>query len=117
MNEGRMMYTESIRGYPYMPKHKLAEELGVSVSTVGNRMKGIQNEIDGGRYNEYAIIDDGNIVLINTLVMLDYMKYHKRLNNKNLRKYVPEFRPEELIKIMGWNDRIVVVDDGKEDTA
>lgn len=108
----KRMYTESIRGYPYMPKQQLADEFHISKGTVYNRTKEIEEEIRRGRYSEYAVISDGKIVLVNVLVFIDYLKYRRRLADKNLRKYVPAFRPDELIKSIGWNNRIVVVDDG-----
>lgn len=105
------MYTESIRGYPYMHKEQLANEFGISKQTVHNRMKEIENEIKSGRYNDYAVIQDGKLVLVNVLVFIDYLKYRKMLLDKNARKYVPEFKPEKLVQIIGWNNRIVVEDE------
>lgn len=107
---GRMMYTESIRGYPYMPKQQLAEEFHISKSTVYSRMKEIEGEMQTGRYNQYAIIQDGNIVLVNVLVFIDYMTNRRMLREKNARKHVPEFQPDEIMKICGWSNKIVKVD-------
>lgn len=108
----RMMYTESIRGYPYMPKDKIAQEFSVSKSTVQARVREIEEQIKEGRYNDYAVIRDGGILLINVLVFIDYMEYRKRLKDKNARKYVPEFQPEKIVRILGWNNRIVREDIG-----
>lgn len=102
-----MLYIESIRGYPYMPKQQLADEFHISKSTVYLRMKEIEAEIKNGRYSDYAIIDDGNIVLVNVLVFIDYMVYRRRLKEKNTRKYVPEFNPAEIKKVIGWEDKII----------
>lgn len=103
-----MVYTESIRSYPYMRPESLAEEFGISQGTVRNRMKEIEEEIKTGRYNDYAVIKDGGIVLVNVLVFIDYIKYRQILLHKNTRKHAPDFHPEELIKIIGWSNRIVV---------
>lgn len=103
----RIMYMESIRGYPYKPQYQLAEELGISKGTVQNRLKEIRGEIKSGRYVKQAIIEDGNIVLINVLVFLDYMSCRQQLRSKNLRKHVPPFRPEEWTRLLGWNEKIV----------
>lgn len=105
------MYTESIRGYPYMHKEQLAQEFGITKATVYNRMKEIQTEIKNGRYNDYAVIQDGKLVLINVLVFIDYLTYRKMLLDKNARKYAPEFHPEKLIQMIGWSNRIIVEDE------
>lgn len=102
-----MMYTESIRGYPYMPKDKIAQEFSISKATVQSRIKEIEEQIAEGRYNDYAIIRDGGILLINVLVFIDYLEYRKRLRDKNAKKYVPDFHPEKIVHILGWNNRIV----------
>lgn len=102
-----MVYMETIRGYPYMPKQQLADEFHISKSTVFSRMKEIEKEIQSGRYSDYAIINDGNIVLVNVLVFIDYMTYRRRLKEKDARKYVPEFNPSEIKKIIGWENRLI----------
>lgn len=105
-----MMYSETIRGSVYKPKQQIAEELHISKSTVYARMKEIEQEISRGRYEEGSIISDGNIVLVNMLVFLDYLNYRKFLREKNARKQVPPFRPEKWVRIQGWNDRIKVLE-------
>lgn len=111
------MYTESIRGYPYMHKEQLAQEFGICKSTVYNRLNEIRQEMKNGRYNDYAVIDDGKLVLVNVLVFIDYLKYRKLLKDKNARKYVPEFQPEKLVQIIGWSNRIVVEDESKNEAS
>ncbi len=110
--EPEMIYTESIRGYPYMPKDKIAQEFSISKATVQSRVKEIEEQIKEGRYNDYAIIRDGKILLVNVLVFIDYMEYRRRLMDSNARKYVPEFEPEKIIHILGWNNRIIREDAG-----
>lgn len=109
---GHMMYTESIRGYPYMPKDKIAQEFSLSKSTVQNRVREIEQQIKAGRYSDYAVIRDGNILLVNVLVFIDYLEYRKMLNDKNAKKQVPDFQPEKIVHILGWNNRIVRTDAG-----
>lgn len=104
---GHMMYTESIRGYPYMPKDKIAQEFSLGKSTVQLRVKEIEGQIKEGRYSEYAIIRDGGILLVNVLVFIDYLEYRQMLKSKNAKKSAPKFRPEEIVHILGWNNRIV----------
>ena len=50
------------------------------------RVKGIEALI-GERYNQYAVLDN----LVSVAVYADYEKYHTRLEDKNLKKYVPPF--------------------------
>lgn len=102
-----MVYTESIRGYPYMRKEQLADEFQISAGTVRTRLFEIEDEIKKGRYNDYAVIRDGNIVLINVLVFIDYMTYRRQLLDRNTRKYTPAFHPEKLIQTIGWSNRII----------
>ena len=106
-----MIYIESIRGYPYMPKQMLADEFHISKSTVYARMKEIEKEIQQGRYSRYAIINDGNIVLINVLVFIDYLANRRRLLERNTRKYVPDFNPAEIMRDIGWESRMHKEDD------
>jgi hypothetical protein len=70
----------------YANKTEIARVFGVSTPTVYKRIKGIEQEI-GSRYNRYALLDG----LVSIEVYADYEKYHKRLNNRNLRKTVPPF--------------------------
>lgn len=70
----------------------LSETMGVSRPVVEDRKRGIQDEIERGRYNEYAISDR----LINILVFIDYNKYKDLLNNPRLRSTAPEFNPDRV---------------------
>lgn len=106
-----MTYIESIRGYPYMQKQQLSNEFHIGKTTVYSRLKEIEEEIQNGRYSDYAIINDGNIVLVNVLVFIDYMTYRRRLREKNTRKYVPMFNPAEIAKIIGWENKPVRIEE------
>lgn len=106
-----MIYTETIRSYPYMKKDGIAEEFHISPQTVRNRLKEIEQEVKKGRYSDHAVIQDGNILLINVLVFLDYLTYRRQLMNKNLRKNVPAFRPDILMRDMGWSNRVVTAEE------
>lgn len=105
-----MLYMEQIHGYPYMRKKQLIEEFQVSRSFVDNRVKGIEREIKEGRYSRYAILDG----MINVYAFVDYMKYGKNLSDKNARKYVPEFKPDEIMRLCGFNQKVVEIN---EETA
>lgn len=70
----------------YANRKNLAALFGVTTQTVYRRAKGIEALI-GERYNQYAILDN----LVSVAVYADYEKYHTRLEDKNLKKYVPPF--------------------------
>ncbi len=108
-----LIYMEQIRGYPYMTIGKLADEFHCSVRTVGRRILGIQEEIKKGRYSPYSILEGDGHPLINTYVFMDYQKYQKPLKDRNARKYVPEFNPQELAKICGYCQREVMIEEDK----
>lgn len=110
-----MVYTESIRGYPYMRKEQLAKEFQIGAGTVRTRLLEIEGEIKTGRYNDYAVIRDGNIILINVLVFIDYMTYRQQLLDRNARKYTPAFHPEKLVQMIGWSNRAVMEGDTKNE--
>lgn len=103
-------YVESICGYPYMQKERIAQEFDISPNTVRNRLHEIE-EKEHDRYGDYAVIRDGKILLINMLVFLDYMTYRRRLLDKNARKYVPEFSPEKVARMVGWSNRTILEED------
>lgn len=48
-----------IRGYPYMRKKQLMEEFQVSRAFVDKKVRGIENEVQSGRYNRYTTPDAG----------------------------------------------------------
>lgn len=91
-----------ISGYPYRTKSDLADALGISKSTVSDRMKEIET-VAGKRYGAYSVISDGNIVLINVLVFLDWLKYRRQLMDRNMAKYVPAFSARKVAEQMGWD--------------
>lgn len=84
----------------YASKGDLADMLGISKGTVQNRLEEIKSE---KRYTmkDRAVIEDGNIVRINLLVFLDYMTNRRWLMDKNLRKRVPPYNPEEVALSIG----------------
>ncbi len=91
------------RGTAFMSVKQLAEELGLSQKTIRILIKGIQEEIMTGRYSRYAIA--GN--RYSFYVVVDYLKYHKLLEDRNLRKTVPDFDPAEVAELCGYNQKIV----------
>lgn len=102
-----MLYMEQIRGYPYMRKKQLMEEFQVSRTFVDKKVKGIEKEIQNGRYNRYTILDGA----INVYAFIDYWKYEKQLSDRNARKYVPKFGPDEIAELCGFNQKVVELND------
>lgn len=87
-----------IRGHPFLTYKQIAEATGKTTRTVYNKKYGIEEEIANGRYSRYSLPEG----LINWYVYIDYLTYEKDLKNKNRRKYVPDFDPEEIEKISGF---------------
>ena len=85
-----------IRRVPYVTKKQLCKELELSGNTVKDRINEIEDEIKKGRYDEYAVIRDGQLLAVNYYVWIDYLTYRQRLREKNLRKFVPAFDPGKV---------------------
>ena len=85
--------------YPYKCKKDLADILGVSRSTVQQRIGEMEAS---GRYDAYCVIRDGQIVMVNILCFTDWMKYRRMWADKNLRKYIPEYSAEKVARSLGW---------------
>lgn len=80
----------------YATKAELGRCFSISQPTVAKRVKGIEQEMKRGRYNQYAVADG----LISIAVFADYSKYHKRLNDKNLRRTVKPFCLREALEYL-----------------
>lgn len=103
-------YVEQIRGYPYMSAKQIADEMDCSTRTVFSRIRGIEEEIRKGRYNDYAVLESDRSPRVNFYVYVDYEKYWKLLKDKNSRKYVPEFRPDQIAELCGFNQKLVTME-------
>lgn len=93
----------------YATKAEIARMFKISNQTVYNRVSGIQKEI-GRRYNQYAIVDN----LVSIGVYVDYEKYRKHLEDKNLRKYIPPFDMKEAEKYLEGIGKSKEKEDKKE---
>ena len=89
-----------VHGAPYITRGNLAKQIKLSVRTIDARIKEMREETD--RYDEFALIKDGGIVLINYLAWIDFMKYRERLMNRNLRKNIPKYDPKRVAESIGW---------------
>lgn len=88
----------------YANKSDIARIFFLSPSTVYRRVEGIEAEI-GRRYNRYAICENH----ISIEVFADYMKYNKRLADKNLRKTVPPFNMADAREYLVENGLLHIV--------
>lgn len=78
--------------------------------TVLERRKELEQETE--RYGLTAVIEDEKTILINLYAFLDFMKYRKRLADKNLRKYVPEYDPNVWADACAYGKRVIVQAEG-----
>ena len=90
----------------YANKAEISRIFGISQSTVYRRIEGIEAEI-GRRYNRHAVLEDNNLVSIE--VFADYLKYNKRLADRNLRKHVPPFNMADAREYLVENGMLHVV--------
>lgn len=98
-----MQIVEVHRAQPYLTLNQIAELTERNIRTVQKKVKGIQREVERGRYSSYAVADN----LVNYYVYIDYLVFEKYLEDKNLRKTVPEFSPELIEKMSGFKSRLV----------
>ncbi len=79
--------------------YKRAKEIFKDSQTMFyQKVRGIKEQIEKGRYNHYAIMESGKL-LVNYFVYYDYSTYRTMLEDSNAAKYVPEFEPQEIAKI------------------
>lgn len=90
--------TEGVK-LPYLRKHELAEKLGISAATVRQRVGEIEAS---GRYDPYCVLRDGQVIEINALVFIDWLRYRRHWQDKNLRKHIPPFDAKQVAAQMGW---------------
>lgn len=95
----------------YMSLECLAKEMSLTKDTIRIRVNEIRKEI-GKRYKNLAVIDDGNIVLVNRFVFIDYMVNRRKLKDKNLRRHVKPFNAAEVASYLGFYE-VVEIDTKK----
>lgn len=84
-----------------LSKNAIAENYHMCIRTVENRIKEIVTDYKD-RYGDFAVIKHGTLVLVNVLAFADFLAYRDRLKDKNLRKNVPPYNPEEVAKQLGY---------------
>lgn len=77
----------------------LVRLLGVSKRTVQRRIDEMEKERE--RYGDHAVIRDDRVILVNYMAFIDFEKYRKMLAEKNARKYIPDFNPGMIRKMLG----------------
>lgn len=88
-------------GFPVRTKAGIAKAFGISPSTVWRYMTEMQDEL-GKRYPVYAIAQpSSNLTLISTAAFYDYMVYREALRDRNLRKSVPKYDAQAILKGLG----------------
>lgn len=81
-------------------RHQLADEFDMCLRTVDTRIKELTEHKN--RYGDFAFIKHGSMVLVNKLVFVDFLAYRDRLRDKNLKKNVPPYNPENVAKQLGY---------------
>lgn len=85
----------------YCSLDQLARDYNITKPTVRNRLNEIRGEI-GRRYARLAVIDDGNLVLVNRFVFIDYLNNRRMLKSETQRKYVEPFNATEVARYLGY---------------
>lgn len=65
-------------------------------TTFFSKVEGIREEIKNGRYEDFAVLDDGKTKVCKS-VYVDYSTYRTRLKDKNMRKHVPPFNEKKIV--------------------
>ena len=86
----------------YMTRAELMENFSMKKASVDNRLKGLREEIENGRYPAMSIIKDGGFIFVNYLVFIDYLANRDKLNDKYARKYVEPYNALNVAKQIGW---------------
>ena len=104
----------TIGSFPYKTVDEVADDIHKTKRTVDNRLNEMQGLVRSGRYSEYAIIQDEGIKLVNVPCFIDFLKYRKALQDRNVSKNVPAFNPEEILRICGWNSNVIHIGENLE---
>ena len=78
----------------YSRQADLSERYGICRNTVRARTQEIKEEVGKGkRYSDGDVIVDGNIVLVNEWVFLDWLNVRTRWLNPETQKHIEPFDP------------------------
>ena len=95
-----MTVIQQMYGNPVMNVKGICEQFHISDRTARKYMKEI--EANRERYGEFAVMGEGTLKRVNYLAFTDYWKFKNRLADKNARKQVPEYKPQEIAKALGF---------------
>lgn len=95
-----MTVIKQMYGNPVINVKGICEQFHISDRTARKYMKEI--EANGERYGEFAVMGEGTLKRVNYLAFTDYWKFKNRLADKNARKHVPEYKPQEIAKSLGF---------------
>lgn len=95
-----MTVIKLIYGNPVMSVKGICEQFGISDRTARKHMKEIEQNRD--RYGDYAVMGEGALKRVNFLAFTDYWKFRKMLADRNARKHVPEYNPQEVARELGF---------------
>lgn len=93
----------------YISRAEVKEDFGLSetgLRRVLDELMGFSGV--GKRYGPYAIRGQGKYLQVRYAVLTDYMSYRDRLNNKDSRKYVPDFDVREAERDLGVTSDVFI---------
>lgn len=79
----------------YMSAKSLAEKFEMSEITVRRRIEELKNE--NLLYGKSAVVEDG-VTRVFLPAFIHYISNRRLLQHRSMRKHVPEYRPESIIK-------------------
>lgn len=95
-----MTVIKQMYGNPVMNVKGICEQFHISDRTARKYIKEIETNRD--RYGEFAVMGEGTLKRVNYLAFTDYWKFKNRLSDKNARKHIPEYKPQEIAKSLGF---------------
>lgn len=95
-----MTVIQLMYGNPVMNVKGICEQFHISDRTARKHMKEIEENHE--RYGNYAVMGEGALKRVNYLAFTDYWKYKNMLADKNARKHVPDYNPQQVAKELGF---------------
>lgn len=95
----------------YLSAKSLAEKFDMSEITVRRRIDELKTE---NLYGQNVVIDDG-VVRVYLPAFVHYITNRRFLQHRSMRKHVPEYRPETIIKELALNQWDVEPEETKPD--
>ncbi len=89
----------------YMSAKSLAEKFEMSEITVRRRIEELKNE--NLLYGKSAVVEDG-VTRVFLPAFIHYISNRRLLQHRSMRKHVPEYQPEIIIKQLALNQWDIV---------